>query len=178
MNAPKARRISLTASFAHNMSKLEKADLVATDAQPVHSQNAQPGENRGAKGVSRTDVRYWLERVEKVLGRGGNQSPNYSVQIAHQGHRHRFKLHTSEKRAAAAKAQAIFQTILVNGWETALAEHNPKAKRRTGCATIGEYLGGVAGDGEFPRLHPARLRPGASFHCGWRGGRWRSGGDR
>lgn len=140
MIAPNARRISLPGSFGHSMSKPKRTDLSATDAQPVHSQNAQPGENRSSGGVPRTDVRYWLERVEKVMGRGGNPSPNYSVQIAHQGHRHRFKLHTSEKRAAAAKAQAIFQTILVKGWDAARLEHNPKAKARTGCATIGDYL--------------------------------------
>ncbi len=122
------------------MSKPKKALLIATDAQPVHSQNEKPGENRVSGGVPRTDIRYWLERVEKVMGRGGNQSPNYSVQIAHNGQRHRFKLRTSEKRAAAGKAQGIYRTILERGWDAALAEHNPKAKARTGCATIGEFL--------------------------------------
>lgn len=140
MNATKARRTRLSASFDHNMSKPEKADLIATDAQLVHSFGAQSAETKGASGVSRTDFRYWLDKVQRVQSKDGKQSPNYSVQIAHKGHRHRFKLHTSEKRTAAGKAQAIFQTILVKGWETALAEHNPKAKRRTGCATIGEYL--------------------------------------
>lgn len=122
------------------MSKPDKADLIATDAQPMHSQNAQPSESKGAGGISRTDVRYWQERVEKVIGRGGKESPNYSIQIAHLGRRHRFKLRTSEKRGAAAKAQAIYRTIQEKGWDAALAEHNPRAARRTGCATIGEYL--------------------------------------
>jgi hypothetical protein len=114
--------------------------LVATDAQPMHSQSAQPPISRGQGSVSRTDIRYWQDRVEKVTGRGGKESPNYSVQIAHLGKRHRFKLRTSEKRAAAGKAQAIYRTILEMGWEAALAEHNPKAARRMGSATIGEYL--------------------------------------
>jgi integrase len=122
------------------LSKLGKALLVASDAQPVHSQNAQPEESKGGGSVSRTDIRYWLERVEKVAGRGGKESPHYGVQIAHLGKRHRFKLRTSEKRAAAGKAQAIYRTILEKGWDAALAEHNPKSARRAGCATIGEYL--------------------------------------
>jgi integrase len=122
------------------LSEHEGALLVATDAQPVHSQNAQPVILKGVGGVSRTDIRYWQERVEKVAGRGGKESPNYSVQIAHLGKRHRFKLRTSEKRAAAGKAQAIYRTILEKGWDEALTEHNPKAARRSGCATIGEYL--------------------------------------
>ena len=114
--------------------------MIATDAQPVHSRNAQPGESKGAGGISRTDIRYWQERVEKVKSRMGTESPNYSVQIAHLGERHRFKLRTAEKRAAAAKAQAIHRTILEKGWQAALVEHNPQAARRSRCATIGEYL--------------------------------------
>ncbi|MFO1483867.1 MAG: tyrosine-type recombinase/integrase [Verrucomicrobiaceae bacterium] len=122
------------------MSKHHRSSLSAPSAQPVHSQNAQPGKSKEAGNVSRADVRYWLDKVQKVVGRNGSESPNYSVQIAHLGRRHRFKLRTPEKRAAAARAQAIYRTILEQGWDKALASHNPKAARRTGCATIAEYL--------------------------------------
>ena len=140
MHTPNQGKSRLPASFTHSVSQSENTLLGASDAQPVHSQNAQPGISATKTSVSRTDLRYWLERVAKVIGRGGKESPHYSVQIAHLGTRHRFKLTTADKRTAAAKAQTIYQTILVNGWEAALAEHNPKAARRTACATIGEYL--------------------------------------
>jgi integrase len=140
MNTANPYRSRLPASSTHSASKPEKAHLVATDAQLVHSFGAQSVILKGAGGVPRTDIRYWQERVEKVSSKTGKESPNYSVQIAHLGRRHRFKLRTSEKRAAAGKAQAIYRTILEKGWDEALTEHNPKAARRTGCATIGEYL--------------------------------------
>lgn len=137
------------ASSARNSSKHGKARLSVANAQSVHSQTAQPDDSRGSNSVSRTDIRYWLERVEKVVGRGGKESPHYGVQIAHLGKRHRFKLRTSEKRAAAKKALNIFQTIQVKGWNEALAEHNPKAARKTRCATIGEYLTELQGTVQF-----------------------------
>lgn len=121
------------------MSKLHDSTLIATDAQLVHS-FAGNSRSKDAGRVSRSDVRYWQDKVQKVQNKDGSESPNYSVQIAHLGRRHRFKLRTPEKRAAAARAQAIYRTILEQGWDEALALHNPKAARRSGFATVGEYL--------------------------------------
>lgn len=128
------------ASSGHSVSKPDKAGLSVPNAQSVHSQTAQPEESEGSGGVSRTDIRYWQNRIAKPIGRGGQESPHYGVQITHLGRRHRFKLRTSEKRAAAKSALAIYTKILVKGWDAALAENNPKAERRSRCCTIGEYL--------------------------------------
>ena len=62
-------------------------------------------------GVSRTSVSYWRDHVEKVEGRNGTESPNYSARIVYQKRRVRFPLHTPNKEAGAAKAAQIFKFL-------------------------------------------------------------------
>ena len=80
--------------------------------------SAQPNK----RGVSRTSVAYWRDRVAKVKSKNGAASPDYSVRIVYQGRRVRFPLRSSNKEAAAAKVAEIFNFLLSEGWEKTVWE--------------------------------------------------------
>jgi hypothetical protein len=61
------------------------------------------------------------------------------VQIQHQGRREKFSLGTPVKGAAAARARDIYQVLLANGWQAALALLRPQGAPASG-ATVGDFL--------------------------------------
>jgi integrase len=75
--------------------------------------------------ISRTTVAYWRNKVDKVIGRDGHESPNYSARIGYQKRRMRFPLSTSNKEAAAQKAAKIFSCLLEFGWDSTLEKYKP-----------------------------------------------------
>ncbi|MCB1231634.1 MAG: tyrosine-type recombinase/integrase [Verrucomicrobiae bacterium] len=92
-------------------------------------------------GFSRTDVRYWQERVERRISPStGQPSSSFSVQIAFKGRRGRFALDTANKATAAKKAQEIYLSLQQNGWEAVLAETRPEANARKSRPTVGEVI--------------------------------------
>jgi len=95
---------------------------------------------------SKTDMRYWLERVFKHSRPTADgrtyQDWDYSIRIKHAGRRMRFPLGTANKFEAARKARAIWQSLRSRGWEETLAEFYPKAARTSPIntkATIGDF---------------------------------------
>lgn len=93
-----------------------------------------------AIGYSRTDFRYWKERVERRISPStGKPGADFSVQIAYKGERVRFALETPNKDAAAKKAQEIFQSLQATGWQSTLAKFKP-AKAKQSDATVGQLI--------------------------------------
>lgn len=116
------------------------------------------------KRLSKTDSRYWKDRVVRPTGGTGRLVRNYSVQMTKGGKRTWFALGTPDKMLAARRACEIFKMIVggSDGWERAVAEFKNKwrvrvpveKKHRThGVATVGELLAVVE------PLVPAFMRP-------------------
>jgi len=66
----------------------------------------------------------WSKLLFKETSICGGQfvkAANWSVKIEHLGRRHTFCLGTLDKEAAAVEAKAIYESILAEGWEAALA---------------------------------------------------------
>jgi integrase len=113
--------------------------------------------NRMSKELSKSDVRYWQERIFKEATKGANgkdyEQSNYSVRITHQGQRDRFQLNTPNKYEAARKAREIFQQLAANGWETTRATYKPKSEAAARSdVTVGEFLT------ELRALHASRAK--------------------
>jgi len=59
---------------------------------------------------SKTDMRYWRERILKPRYQQGGQiheAPNWAVEIQYRGRRHRLSLGTPNREAAAGRAASI-----------------------------------------------------------------------
>jgi hypothetical protein len=121
--------------------------------------DTKSGPNLTGDSDSKTDMRYWLERVFKhsrptADGRA-YQDSDYSIRIKHAGRRMRFPLGTPNKFEAARKARAIWQNLRSRGWEETLAQYYPKrapnAPPKT-KATIGDFLL------EVQTLHASKAR--------------------
>src|SRR5258707_12673084 len=104
---------------------------------------------------SKTDMRYWRGTVFKPsYSRGGgkaSESPNWAMQIKHQGRRTMLSLGTPNKEAAAAKARDIYRSLQANGWEATLAKYRPESVPALRLnATVGEFIAEVKAkaDGE------------------------------
>jgi integrase len=75
---------------------------------------------------SKTDHRYWLERVNKRVRKGGASKitdPDFSAQIAFSGQRTRINLGTANKFEAASRAAAFYRSLVGVGWDGAFAAH-------------------------------------------------------
>lgn len=95
------------------------------------------------------DVRHWQERVRKV------DSPDYSVQIAYRGQRHRFPLGTPIKETASKKALNIYQMLRSSGWEEALLKFKPASASPVKGSTVGDLLAAVT---ELSNVRATTLR--------------------
>jgi len=111
-----------------------KSDKI--NAQFVHS--AKPSSPKVVR--SRTDFRYWLDKVKKPESTSGAKSPDYSVQIAYRGKRVRFPLRTPVKDIAANRAKDIYLKIIADGWDAALANEKPTKVATKQPATIGTVI--------------------------------------
>ncbi|QIF02439.1 site-specific integrase [Roseimicrobium sp. ORNL1] len=112
-------------------------------AQQMHNTtrpNASEEVTKSKAKISKTDVRYWQNRVEKSAPRDGYVSPFFSVQIAFRGRRMRFPLETSVKQTAAAKAQKVYLSLLAVGWEATLKQFKPQSVKSEQIANIGQLV--------------------------------------
>jgi integrase len=101
----------------------------------------------GRSKYAKSDLRYWKETVYKPsYSRGGeaSESPNWAIQIKHQGRRTTLSLGTANKEAAAAKARDIYHSLQANGWEATLAKFRPDATPALRAdTTVGDFIGEV-----------------------------------
>jgi DNA-binding NarL/FixJ family response regulator len=81
--------------------------------------------------VGRVEVQnFWSKRLFKnTYTRGGERKKiaGWSIKIQHLGRRHTFSLATMDKAAAAIEARAIYETIVVEGWDAALNQEKNQA---------------------------------------------------
>lgn len=91
------------------------------------------------KNFSKTDVRYWRERVYH-RNRGTENDTDWNAQIQHLGHREQFPLHTANREVAAAKARDIYLALHANGWESTLALYKPGVEKKVHGSTIGDLI--------------------------------------
>jgi integrase len=89
---------------------------------------------------SKTDVRYWKDRIFKQ-----EKSSNWSVEIYAAGQRHKWSLDTPNKESAATRARDIYLSIKGNGWEGTLQKYRPAlaSPKKRQNATVGEFLNEV-----------------------------------
>jgi hypothetical protein len=102
----------------------------------------------GRSKYAKSDLRYWKETVYKPsYSRGGgkaSESPNWAMQIKHQGRRTTLSLGTANREAAAAKARDIYHSLQANGWEATLAKFRPDATPALRAdTTVGDFIGEV-----------------------------------
>jgi hypothetical protein len=117
------------------------------------------GPNLKTDSDSKTDMRYWLERVFKHSRPTGDgrtyQDSDYSIRIKHAGRRMRFPLGIANKFEAARKARAIWESLRSRGWDETLAHYYPKRAPNAAPktkATIGDFLA------EVRTLHASKAR--------------------
>jgi DNA-binding NarL/FixJ family response regulator len=82
----------------------------------------EPVARSGAEGSAASPASYWRRRVfRNTYTRGGRciEIKGWSVKIQHHGTRRTFSLAAKNRMAAAVEAQAIYQTILTQGWDAA-----------------------------------------------------------
>jgi integrase len=102
------------------------------------SVQAQP-----AVRLSKTDLRYWRDRVFKpTYTRGANrlEAPNWAVHVQYRGRRHKWSLGTPNREAAAAKARDIFLSLQAAGWEATIACYRPKLAEKKPNVSVGEFI--------------------------------------
>jgi len=85
----------------------------------VASGRPAPGTGRG--GWSKSDARYWRERLihSKYTEARLSRMQEFSVRIEHEGIDHYFPLGTDDPERAAAQALKIYEVIVTKGWEAA-----------------------------------------------------------
>lgn len=106
-----------------------------------HDRSNCPVSAQSRPRISRTQVAYWRERVEKVRSKSGTESANYSARIVFRNRRVRFPLGTPNKEAAASKAAKIYTSLVERGWEETLAEFKPKAAKQIEAAQSADSVG-------------------------------------
>jgi len=92
---------------------------------------------------SKTDLRYWKERIFKpTYTRGGNryEGPNWAVYIQHRGRRHKWSLGKPNREAAAAIAKDIFLSLQAKGWDATIQRYRPKLAEKKRNVTVGEFI--------------------------------------
>jgi hypothetical protein len=75
---------------------------------------------------SKTDQRYWLEKVERREREMAGKrllEPDYTVVIQFSKTRRRVKLGTANKATAAQTAASFYRSLIQKGWQGAHADH-------------------------------------------------------
>ena len=128
-------------------------------SEPTMSTHFSGKKSEPPQVFSKTDRRYWKERVEmrtRVTRGIVYTDEDYSVQIQFQGKRQRFPLATPNKAAAQEQAAQIYRTVISVGWEGALAKYGgAKHQVRKAKAQRGESIGALIT--AFLDVSPARM---------------------
>jgi integrase len=92
-------------------------------------------ESKTAQAVRRqhsgdkTKLHYWKKRIFRpTYLRDGRKitSPNFCIELQHQGHRIRWSLGPGNPEAAAARARDLAMFLFNNGWDKTLEKYRPK----------------------------------------------------
>jgi hypothetical protein len=102
---------------------------------------------------SKTDVRYWQERLYRQTYVKHDEllrTSNWYARIQYRGKREHFPLGTPNKAAAAAKARDIFLFLAANGWSLTLSKYKLQSQSpfptNTAAITVGSFLDPVFSD--------------------------------
>ena len=149
-------------------------------------------EDPAKPNYSRSDVRYWRAKVQK-LKKGSWEARDYSIRIAFKGRRALFPLGTPNREKAASNAQAIYFSLQTNGWEESLRRFKPEPEKSQRVATIGDYIEAASSIAHieprtlkeytksFRRLVAEIFRVNRKGRFNWKGGKydeWRKRVDR
>jgi len=137
------------------MSEQKEPSEIGKSAQLLHRQTeavhfSPPPPKKKKAGLAKTSAPYWLPKLRKPA-----RSALFSVQIAHQGQRHRFPLKLSEKGGASEKARDIFMSLVAHGWEATISKYNPSAapaQKPERVATVGELIAAVKATVDYKPL--------------------------
>jgi integrase len=97
----------------------------------AHDENVSLASRR-----SKSDTKYWVQRLYKQVNSKGAESPHYSVKIQFQGRRSAFALFTGNREAAARRAMRLYQDVIDRGWDSVLEERRGLADDRRESSTI------------------------------------------
>jgi integrase len=107
------------------------------------SEQTDKNGNKMATTYSKSDERYWTNRVEfwqrKVAGEVVTDKA-YSSRLSHDKKREVFQLHTANKKAAAQKARDIYLSLKANGWKSTLEKFKPKEAEAIASPSIGDII--------------------------------------
>jgi integrase len=107
------------------------------------SQRTEKNGNKMATTYSKSDERYWINRVEfwqRKVGGKVVKDKSYSVRLSHDKKREVFQLHTANKKVAGQRARDIFLSLKANGWDTTLDEFKPKVAEMIASPTIKDVI--------------------------------------
>lgn len=107
---------------------------------------------------SRSDLRYWEQRVYLPAFKGKNGESNsgfYHVKIQAHGERRGVSLKCTALRPAAKLAKSLDDLIRMHGWTRGLAEFRGEKPKPKITLTLGDYLEEVATTG---KIKPLTLR--------------------
>jgi hypothetical protein len=94
----------------------------------------------------KTKLAYWKSRIFRpTYVRDGQKvaSPNFCVEMQHDGKRHRWSLGPANLNAAASRAKTMYLFLISNGWEATKAKYNPTAAARQADPTVGQFIEAV-----------------------------------
>ena len=94
---------------------------------------------------SKTDIRHWEGKVAFQ----SPKSKTYSVQIQHDNRRSWIGLGTANREHAALLARNLYQNVVANGWEAALAKRKGAPAEKKINVTVGDYLEAVSAKSLF-----------------------------
>jgi hypothetical protein len=101
---------------------------------------------RKSSDGDKTKLAYWKSRIFKpTYIRNGEKltSPNFCVEMQHDGTRVRWSLGPANLEAAASRARSMYIFCISNGWEATKAKYNPTAAARQADPTVGQFLAAV-----------------------------------
>jgi integrase len=134
-----------------------RADCRANPSNPLPDVAGQQNGARTVQGRSKTDLRFWRERIFKPVWRRSDgvkvESANFAVGISFRGRRIKWSLDTPNREAAAMRAKEIYLSLQASGWEATLKQYRPKEapKLEGNGITVGEYLGKVHASGRLSK---------------------------
>jgi integrase len=103
----------------------------------------------GIPTFSKTDVRYWRDRVYKPVSVRGNvriEGEHFAIKLQAGGKRMTLGLHTPNRDEAASRARRMYLDLVAGGWESMLDKHRPEAPKPQDPAknaqnlNFGEYI--------------------------------------